>query len=66
MAQHEFEITIAPDGMVELHVQGIKGKNCVEVMKLFEKVVGELKSQQETSEFYEPDEQVQYNIHQKH
>jgi hypothetical protein len=66
MAQHEFEITIARDGTVELHVQGMKGKSCLEVMKLFEKVVGDIRSQQQTSEFYEPDEQVQFNIEQKH
>jgi hypothetical protein len=29
-------------------------------------VVGEMKLQRETSEFYEPDEQVQINIEQRH
>ena len=66
MPQREFEITIAPDGGVELHVKGYKGKSCLEVMKLFEQVVGELRGQRETSEFYEPDEQVQLNIDQRH
>jgi len=66
MAQREFEITIAPDGGVELHVKGYKGKRCLEVMKIFEQVVGEMKARRETSEFYEPDEQVQFNIEQKH
>lgn len=66
MPQREFEITIAPDGSVEVHVKGYKGKSCLEAMKIFEKVVGELKSQRETSEFYEPDEQVQFNIEQRH
>ena len=60
MPQREFEITIAPDGSVELHVKGYKGKSCLEALKLFEQVVGELKSRRETSEFYEPDEQVQF------
>jgi hypothetical protein len=66
MPQREFEITIAPDGSVEVHVKGYKGKSCLEAMKIFEQVVGELKSQRETSEFYEPDEHVQFNIEQKH
>ena len=66
MPQREFEITIAPDGSVEVHVKGYKGKTCLEVMKMFEQVVGELKSRSETSEFYEPDEQVQLNIDQRH
>ena len=65
MPQREFDITIGPDGQVELHIQGYKGKSCLEAVKLFEQIVGELKSQQETSEFYEPDEQVQYRIDQR-
>jgi len=66
MPQREFDITIGPDGQVELLVKGYKGKSCLEAMRLFEKVVGELKSQRETSEFYEPDEVVQYHIDQRH
>ncbi len=66
MPQREFDITIGPDGQVELHVQGFKGKSCLEVAKLFEKIVGEMKTQEHTSEFYEPDEQVQYRIDQRH
>lgn len=66
MPQREFEITIAPDGGVELHVKGYKGRSCLEAMKIFEQVVGELSARRETSEFYEPDEQVQLNIDQRH
>ncbi|HMP81710.1 MAG TPA: DUF2997 domain-containing protein [Verrucomicrobiota bacterium] len=66
MPQREFEITIGPDGNVELHVKGFKGRGCLEAMKLFEQIVGELKSRRETSEFYEPEEQVRYNIDQRH
>ncbi len=66
MPQREFDITIAADGGVEVHVKGYKGKSCLEVMKLFEQVVGELRDRRETSEFYEPDEQVQFNIEQRH
>jgi DUF2997 family protein len=66
MPQREFDITIGPDGGVELHVQGYKGKRCLEVIKQFEQIVGEMKARRETSEFYEPDEQVQLNIDQRH
>lgn len=66
MPQREFDITIGPDGNVELHVKGYKGKGCLEAMKMFQQIVGELKSQRETSEFYEPDEQVRYDIDQRH
>ena len=66
MPQREFDIVIAPDGGVEVRVKGYKGKSCLEVLKMFEQVVGELQSRRETSEFYEPDEQVQLNIDQRH
>ena len=66
MPQREFDITIAPDGSGEIHDKGYKGKSCLEAMKIFEQVVGEMKSQRETSEFYEPDERVQFNQEQRH
>ena len=66
MPQREFDITIGPDGNVELHVKGFKGKGCLEAMKLFEQIVGEVKSQRATSEFYEPEELVSYRIDQRH
>jgi hypothetical protein len=65
MPKREFEITIGPNGQVELAVKGYKGKTCLEAMKIFEQIVGELKSQCETSEFYEPDESVTFNIEQR-
>ncbi len=65
MPQREFEITIAPDGSVELHVKGYKGKRCLEAVKLFVQIVGEMKSQRQTSEFYEPEEEVQYHVEQR-
>ena len=66
MAQREVDITIAADGMVELHVKGFKGKSCLEVVKLFEQMVGEVTSTQKTSEFYEPEEQVHFRLDQRH
>jgi hypothetical protein len=65
MPQREFEITIGPDGQVHLHVHGYKGKSCHDAVKLFERVVGEIKSQQATSEFYEPEEVVRYHLEQR-
>jgi hypothetical protein len=66
MPQREFDITIGKDGNVELHVKGYKGKGCLEALKMFEQIIGEAKSRRETSEFYEPDEVVRYNIEQRH
>lgn len=66
MPQREFDITIEPDGSVELQVKGYKGKSCLEAMKVFAQLVGEVTSQRATSEFYEPEEQVQFRIEEKH
>jgi hypothetical protein len=52
---------------VELHVKGYKGKTgCQGAIKIFEQIVGEMKSQRETNEAYEPDEVVQYRIDHRH
>jgi invasion protein IalB len=66
MPQREFDITIGKTGEVELHVKGFKGKGCLAAVKIFEEIVGEMKAQQATSEFYEPEEQVQYRVDQHH
>lgn len=65
MPEREYEITIAHDGTVELNIRGHKGKACLEVVKVFEQVVGLKQSQQVTSEFYEPEEEVQHRIEQR-
>ena len=65
MSQRELEIVIGPDGSVQVLVQGYKGKSCLEAARLLEQLVGEMKSQQMTSEFYEPEEQVRYRIEQR-
>jgi Protein of unknown function (DUF2997) len=62
MPEREFDITIGPDGAVELHVKGYKGRSCLEAARIFEQLVGELRARRETSEFYEPEEQVRYHL----
>ncbi|MBX3744694.1 MAG: DUF2997 domain-containing protein [Verrucomicrobiae bacterium] len=66
MPQREYDITIGPDGSVEIHVQGHKGRSCLDAIKVFQEIVGELKEQRLTSEFYEPGGQVRYNLDQHH
>jgi hypothetical protein len=66
MPQREYEITIGKTGEVELHVKGFKGRRCMDAVKIFEEIVGEMKAAQQTSEFYEPEEQVQYRVDQRH
>lgn len=66
MKQREFEVIIEPDGTVEVQVRGFKGRGCLEVAAWFEQTIGELQSKQLTSEFYDPEEQVQYRVDQHH
>jgi hypothetical protein len=66
MKQREFTVIIAPDGTVEVQVRGFKGRRCLEAAKWFEEIVGQLQSQQLTSEYYDPEEQVRYQIDQRH
>jgi len=37
---------LAPTENVEIHVKGYKGRSCLEAVKLFEQIVGEMKAQQ--------------------
>jgi hypothetical protein len=55
MAQHEVEITIDKSGEVRVHVKGAKGKACLEYAKWLTEIVGKVKSQELTSEYYEPE-----------
>ncbi len=62
MPQKDIEIEISSDGEVKVHFKGIKGQKCLEYSKLFERAVGNTKTQEFTSEFYEPESQVGADI----
>ena len=64
MAQHEVEITISKSGQVRVHVKGAKGKACLEYAKWLTHVIGKVKSQQATSEMYEPEVKSRINLQQ--
>jgi len=65
MAQHDFEITITKTGEVKVHVKGVKGKACLDYVKWFQQVVGSVKSQTLTSEYYEPDAKSRIDLRQQ-
>jgi hypothetical protein len=65
MAQHEVEITISKTGEVKVHVRGAKGKACLEYAKWLTKVIGEVKDQKLTSEYYEPETKAAIKLQQK-
>lgn len=64
MAQHEVEISISKTGEVKVHVKGAKGKVCLEYAKWLTQVIGKVKSQQMTSELYEPETKSRIDLHQ--
>ncbi len=66
MKQRTYELTISPTGEVEIHVDGFKGKGCLEAIKLFEQMVGETKDVRHTSGFYEPEEDVHLHSERHH
>ena len=66
MPSREFEITIAPDGNVEVSVHGYKGKRCLEAMKIFQEAVGTVRAQNLTQDYYAPEEDVSIQIERKH
>ena len=64
MAQQDVEITISKSGEVKVHVKGVKGKACLDYVKWLQKVVGKVKDQTLTSEYYEPDVKSRIDIRQ--
>ena len=65
MANHELEITITKNGEVKVHVKGAKGKQCLEYSQWLTRIVGKIKDQQYTSEYYEPETKVRIELHQE-
>ncbi|MDH4201360.1 MAG: DUF2997 domain-containing protein [Phycisphaerae bacterium] len=65
MAQHDIEITISKTGEVRVHVKGAKGKNCMEYAKWLAQIIGTVKDQKLTSEYYEPEEKNRIDLKQE-
>ena len=62
MAEHEVEIVISASGEVKVHVKGVKGKGCLEYAKWLTEIVGKVKDQKLTSEYYEPDTKARIEL----
>ncbi len=65
MAQHEVEIVITKDGEVKVSVKGAKGKACLEYAKWLTEVIGQVKDQKLTSEYYEPETKTKIKLQQE-
>jgi hypothetical protein len=57
--KEELEITISPEGQIKVHIKGIKGKKCSDLMKKLEKELGFISEQKYTSEYYEQEDSTQ-------
>ncbi|AQQ71712.1 hypothetical protein SMSP2_02089 [Limihaloglobus sulfuriphilus] len=65
MPQHDIEITISKTGEVRVHIKGAKGKACMDYAKWLSNVIGNVKDQKLTSEYYEPDETNRIKLEQE-
>ena len=65
MEQHDLEITIGKDGEVELLVKGVKGKGCLKYAEFLASIVGKVKDQRLTSEYYEPETTTEIHLEQE-
>lgn len=65
MAQHEVDIEITKQGEVKVHIKGAKGKACLEYAQWLTELVGKVKDQQLTSEYYEPEVKTRVDLHQE-
>lgn len=63
MESHEFDIIISPGGQVKIDIKGVKGPGCMEYAKLFQKLLGEAQSVEQTAEYYEPPTGVDIHLH---
>lgn len=60
MAKKCLKIKLLPNGGVQMHTEGVKGKTCLNYAKLLEEIADvKITSQELTSEYYETEE---YNI----
>ena len=56
MANKKLKIKLLPNGVVELQTEGIKGKKCLDYVKLLQELADvKIESQELTQEYYETD-----------
>lgn len=65
MPAKEIEIEIAPDGTVTAKISGIKGPGCQVYAKQLTELLGTEVSFTPTSEFYEPEINIDTNVEEK-
>jgi acylphosphatase len=56
MKKRDIVITIGEDGEVQIAVEGVSGKGCIDFTKFLEEELGDVTSREHTSEYYQEDE----------
>lgn len=57
MAKKQLKIKLLPNGGVQMHTEGVKGKRCLDYAKLLEEIADvKITSQELTPEYYEAEE----------
>ena len=60
--KRELEIIVGKDGKLRVKIKGFPGKACMDVAKILEEALGEIKDVEHTSEFYDPEEETRINL----
>ena len=55
--KREMVITIGPDGEVQIQVEGVSGKGCLDFTKFLEEELGDVTERVHTAEYYQEDEE---------
>ena len=55
--KREMTVSIGPDGEVEIEVDGVKGKDCLDFTKWLEDELGVVTARTQTSEYYQSEVQ---------
>ena len=64
MFSHCLFVPILKNGEVKVHVKGAKGKTCLTYAQWLTELIGKVKDQQLTSEFYEPEIKARIDLEQ--
>lgn len=55
MAQEKIKVTIKKDGTMEVAVEGVAGKKCIEQTKELEVYLGKVMDKEFTADYYKPE-----------
>ncbi|MDC7224759.1 MAG: DUF2997 domain-containing protein [Spirochaetales bacterium] len=61
--KQEMEITIDKDGQVQIHVQGVDGKSCLELTKDLEEALGVVTTREKTGDYFKEEDKQESHIY---